>query len=578
MSERRRPPETATGYYVFHQFHAIDWPALAEISEGERADIVEEASTFLDTQASDGTGDLACYSIIGHKADLLVLVLCETLAELDTFERQFAQLRLARFVRPVTSALGPTEASGYSEAAAAFFDPDAEADPGIQRYMNTRLYPTIPDAEFLSFYFMDKRREPGANWYDLPYDERASHVQQHGEIGKAFAGRVTQMITGTVGFDDWEWGVTLFSDDMTAIKDLLTTMRYDPSTSRFAEFGRFYVGRRFPVADLEAFLEGEAIPTRAADASEPTIDATLLDRLPVEREALDADTHAVVVESTTGLEQVESALDDLRGHFDHYDSHVVTACLPGEAHTLVVSVWSTARAAETAAGFLADLPGTSEIRTGPIDGASTVEAAPGAVFGDDDVAAEVRSTMRAAGVHVGQPHGEELYALVVYSDLPSARLDDPVDALVSRFEEREDHHDTRAYTGQETERTAVVSLWTTAAGAETAAERLTELPGIERPDDEDGFTTMGLFYRVKPAHREAFLETFDEVREVLEDMDGHRHTELLINVTDEHDMFIASRWREKGDAMAFFASDAFRETVQFGRDVLADRPRHVFLV
>jgi heme-degrading monooxygenase HmoA len=88
---------------------------------------------------------------------------------------------------------------------------------------------------------------------------------------------------------------------------------------------------------------------------------------------------------------------------------------------------------------------------------------------------------------------------------------------------------------------------------------------------------MGMFYTVKPEHREDFLDTFESVGEMLDEMDGHRETALLSSYEDENDMFIASQWDAKEDAMGFFRSDAFSETVDWGRDVLADRPRHVFL-
>ena len=88
---------------------------------------------------------------------------------------------------------------------------------------------------------------------------------------------------------------------------------------------------------------------------------------------------------------------------------------------------------------------------------------------------------------------------------------------------------------------------------------------------------MGMFYTVKPDHREEFVASFDGVTDLLADMDGHLETDLLVNRADENDTFISSQWRSREDAMDFFRSDAFRETVSQGRDMLADRPRHVFL-
>ncbi|MFB6201484.1 MAG: antibiotic biosynthesis monooxygenase, partial [Halorhabdus sp.] len=107
---------------------------------------------------------------------------------------------------------------------------------------------------------------------------------------------------------------------------------------------------------------------------------------------------------------------------------------------------------------------------------------------------------------------------------------------------------------------------------------LTALPGvITRADEAAGFGTMGMFYTVKPDYREEFVETFGEVGDVLGEMDGHRGTALLANRDAETDLFIASNWTDRESAMAFFRSEEFRETVEWGREVLADRPRHVFL-
>lgn len=568
--ERRRAPDTAAGYHVLHDFRSIDWSEWTATPPADRDAMLAEAIEFLDAE-TQAEGDLGCFSILGHKADLLVLVFRPTMAALDGFERRFEQLDLAEFTDRSSSALGVTEASGYSEAAADFFDPDAEADPGIERYLQSRLYPTIPDVEFLSFYFMNKRRDPEYNWYDLDYDTRREHVTRHGEIGKKYAGRVTQVITGTTGFDDWEWGVTLFAEDMVAIKELLTDMRFDPSTSHFGEFGEFYTGRQFPPSDLPAFFAGESIPTEEGSDGDEAVDSTLAE-LGVSVDA-PADAQAVVIHSDTAPDELDAALADLRGNFEHYESHLESTLRERDGESIVVSVWSTNQAADTAAGFLEELPGVTKTTQGPVGGQATTTSTAGGT------ASDVRTTLEAAGVYSGQPHGEDIHAVVLYSTAAEAELTSSVEQLRDGFENYDTHESTQLYAVTDGDRTAVVSLWETADAAETAADYLQELPEIERPaDDSAGFTTMGMFYRVEPAHREDFIDTFADVGEALEGMDGHLETELFVNIADENDMFIASRWRAKDDAMAFFRSDAFRETVQFGREVLTGRPRHVFLV
>ena len=569
--ERRRPPDTAAGYYVLHDFRRIDWPAWQGLSDADQSAIIDEATEFFASASAVESGDVACFSIQGHKADLLILVLRETMEELDQVERELHRLQLSTVTERSTSAVGVTEASGYTEAAQDFFDADAQADPGIARYMQTRLYPDIPDAECVSFYFMDKRRHPDANWYDLPYEDRAEHIASHGEIGRDYAGRVTQMITGTTGFDDWEWGVTLFANDMVAIKDLLVEMRFDPSTSKFAEFGPFYVGRQFKPADLAQFFAGEAlgIDDDPADA-DPAVRDSIAD-LDVSINA-PAGAHGVIVHSDAAIDEVQTEIDGLRGNFDHYDSHVGTEVTSTGESPAVVSVWTTERAADTASGFLQEIPGTTEVLVGAIgeDMESTTT--------DTETTAEIRSTLEAEGVYAGVPHGEDIHALVLYSEASTDTLTAEVEELSQGFDRYDTHEGTKVYSSTTGDVNAIVSLWETESAAETASGYLQDLPGVfERAGEEAGFSTMGMFYQTKPEHLEDFRETFAEVGGLIAEMDGHRETDLFANVEEPNDMFIASHWREQEDAMAFFRADAFAETVDWGRDVLADRPRHVFL-
>jgi chlorite dismutase len=199
--------------------------------------------------------------------------------------------------------------------------------------------------------------------------------------------------------------------------------------------------------------------------------------------------------------------------------------------------------------------------------------------GDDEAdATEIREALDDLDIYAGKPHGEDVFATVLYSEADVDELFAEVDGLRANFDHYGTHVKTAVYTGTETDRAAVVSIWDTASAAETAAGFLSELPGIvARAGEESGFGTMGMFYTVKPDHREEFVSRFDEVGDVLAEMDGHFETDLLVNYEDENDTFIASQWRSREDAMAFFRSDDFRDTVEWGREILADQPRHVFL-
>ncbi|WP_135666194.1 heme-binding protein [Halorhabdus rudnickae] len=673
---RREAPLTTEGWYALHDFRTIDWDAWSEAPRRRKDAAVEEGRDFLEAATAVGdaeNGDSAVYAMLGHEADLLVVHLRPTTADLDALERRFERTALARFTERTESFVSVTEASGYSERAREFLKGELDENSGLAKYMRSRIEPEIPDAEHVSFYPMDKRRDPEYNWYDLPFEERAEHMDAHGEIGREYAGKVTQMITGAIGIDDWEWGVTLWADDLTDVKELLYEMRFDPSSSKYAEFGPFWVGRRMAPDDLGAYLAGDPIAVEGGDESGVGTDRAPTPEAAAEREADSADAAGHPHEETTehsddtpaghppaetghggtdegaetdghpdsaggrpdpgdgtfstienlderlfqlgireggdyeggefGLlfysdadaEELSEDVAGLRENFEHYDRHVTTVVRASGGRSAVASVWTAEDAAETAAGFLGDLPGVGE-RYGGVLGeegsagggsadasheGSTTEAST-----DEQTAPSVRDELAEAGVYAGQPHGEDVSALVVYSEAAAEELAEPVAALRDRFADAEGHVRTSVYepaVGEVTavgdsEATAVVSLWEHEDDAESAADALTALPGVlGRAGEGDGFGTMGMFYRVKPDYREEFVETFGTVGELLADMDGHRGTALLVNDDEETDMFIASNWDDREDAMAFFRSDAFRETVEWGREVLADQPRHVFL-
>ena len=246
-----------------------------------------------------------------------------------------------------------------------------------------------------------------------------------------------------------------------------------------------------------------------------------------------------------------------------------------DGRSVVASIWDNEGAADTAHGFLTDLPGVTETVRGDVEGGEDADHTSGT---DEGGAESIREELADLDVYAGQPHGEDIYALVLYSQADREELLEEVESLRDGFDRYDTHDGTDVYEDPDSDTLAVVSLWDTEDAADTASEYLTDLPGIVGWAGEgDGFGTMGMFYTVKPEHQEDFVETFGDVGDLLAEMDGHRETSLLANIDDENDMFIASQWDSKGDAMEFFRSDAFSETVSWGRDVLADKPRHVFL-
>ncbi len=259
-------PVTLEGWYVLHQMFGVDWPRWNAAGETERAAGIEEATALLARQARPPDGDSACWTLLGHKGDLCILHWRRDLESLRAEELAWSRTRLRAFLIPTYSYLSVIELGTYeltSHATARLRARGTEPEgPGgqaaleeeMRRLAAPRLFPKIPARRYLCFYPMSKRRGEAVNWFDLPAEERAALMRGHGEIGRRWAGQVTQVIAGSVGLDDWEWGVTLFADDPLVFKKLIYEMRFDPASSRYALFGPFYVGLRLePTALGDAF-------------------------------------------------------------------------------------------------------------------------------------------------------------------------------------------------------------------------------------------------------------------------------------------------------------------------------------
>ncbi|MBD2863328.1 hydrogen peroxide-dependent heme synthase [Paenibacillus oceani] len=229
--------QTLEGWYALHDFRAIDWNAWKRISPEERAKAEDELYTLLaewNEVEQQKTGSTAFYTIVGQKADIVFMHLRETFDELNELETAFNKTTFAQYTIPVYSYVSVVELSSYMAKPGT----DPMQDPEIM----ARLKPILPKAKHICFYPMNKRRSGDDNWYMLSMEERRGFMRSHGMIGRSYAGRVKQIITGSVGLDDWEWGVTLFSDDPLTFKKLVYEMRFDEASARFGEFGAFYVG------------------------------------------------------------------------------------------------------------------------------------------------------------------------------------------------------------------------------------------------------------------------------------------------------------------------------------------------
>lgn len=268
-------PLTVEGYSVLHQMMRFRWAMWRQLTETEKADIVREASDLLSRLEVGAAGQSAVFSLLGHKSDFMLVHFRNSFDELNRVELQLVQLRLSDYLEPTTSYLSIIELGLYESTVKVYSD---LAERGVVAHsehwkhaiqetldrqkeaMKPRLFPEIPAHRYVCFYPMDRRRGETQNWYSLPIDERARQMNDHGLVGRRYAGEVKQIITGSIGFDDWEWGVDLFADDPLVFKKLIYEMRFDPVSAVYALFGQFYVGIRIHAKDMGKLLNGELPP------------------------------------------------------------------------------------------------------------------------------------------------------------------------------------------------------------------------------------------------------------------------------------------------------------------------------
>ena len=259
-------PLTLEGSAVLHQMARVNWKAWRTLPKAEQQEIVAEAAAVL----GDGKYT-APFAILGHKADLMLIHFRANFEELAAAQMAVNRLRLSEFLEHTTSYLSVVELGLYESTSKVY---NQLVDAGIEVHsdawnngiadvmerqraaMAPRLYPEVPPARYVCFYPMDRKRGEQKNWYSEPMSARGRMMHEHGMVGRRYAGMVRQIISGSIGFDDWEWGVDLFADDPVVFKKLIYEMRFDEVSAVYALFGSFYVGLRFGAAELGAFLDG----------------------------------------------------------------------------------------------------------------------------------------------------------------------------------------------------------------------------------------------------------------------------------------------------------------------------------
>ena len=267
-------PLTLEGSSLLHQFFRFDWKAWRATPPPERDRIAAHAVAVLknlEREAPDAPIRSALFSQLGHKGDLILVHFRDSLKSLNQVELDLAQTELYEYldlehsyVSVVELGLYESSRKTYEAAAALGFQThspewQAEIAATLDRQtdaMAPRLFPVVPESKYLCFYPMDRKRGEQANWYTVPFAERQRMMHEHGLIGRRYGDQVKQIISGSIGLDDWEWGVDLFADDPVTFKKLIYEMRFDEVSAVYALFGQFYIGLRLPADRLTHWLRG----------------------------------------------------------------------------------------------------------------------------------------------------------------------------------------------------------------------------------------------------------------------------------------------------------------------------------
>jgi hydrogen peroxide-dependent heme synthase len=274
-------PESLEGWWILHRMFAFNRHAWDTLPEKRRLKYAGNATDLFDHFQSGKDGDASLAQIIGHKGDLMITHYSRTFEGLAYAQTLVDKLDVREFLRPLGSyvsvlELGMYEATGriheelrsrglqmHAPEWIAAFD-ELVRKQAESPYVGPRLWAKIPRRRCVCFYPMNKKRDGADNWFMLPFEERAKLMTEHGKVGRSYHGLVTQVISGSIGYDDYEWGVDLYADDPLVFKKLVYEMRFDEASARFGEFGQFWSGIQFSSSELRVFLDGDAVPSLEA--------------------------------------------------------------------------------------------------------------------------------------------------------------------------------------------------------------------------------------------------------------------------------------------------------------------------
>ncbi|MCB0326498.1 MAG: heme-dependent peroxidase [Bdellovibrionales bacterium] len=267
-------PETIDGWACLHELFRVRWAEWNQLEIEKKKEIIKEFQSLMGkSQDFDPKhGQSAMFTVLGHKADLLLLHFRETFDQLSQVELSLTQCQLYRYLEPTTSYVSFVELGMYEMTKKIYKELMGEGlkegdsqwklrwNERLQdqaKRMHDRIYPEIPAQRYLCFYPMDKKRSDQNNWYQVSMDDRQMMMREHGMVGRKYAGQVKQIISGSIGSDDFEWGVDLFSEDPLVFKKLIYEMRFDRASALYAHFGPFYAALQFSISEVPQWLEGK---------------------------------------------------------------------------------------------------------------------------------------------------------------------------------------------------------------------------------------------------------------------------------------------------------------------------------
>lgn len=270
-------PEALEGWYILHRLFRFDRQRWEQIPGMQRDEMARQAMTTLNQMHNAYDSDAGLVQVLGHKADLMITHYARSFEALAAMQTKIDRLSLCHFLRQVGSyvsilELGLYEATArfHTELAQRGLEPQSEEwaaafdelllEESREPRNGVRLWAKIPNRRHACFYPMSRRRGEEDNWYTLSYDERLQLMREHGKVGRSYSGQVTQVISGSIGLDDWEWGVDLYADDPAVFKRLVYEMRFDEVSARYGHFGPFYVGLQFSISELLTFCRGDVVP------------------------------------------------------------------------------------------------------------------------------------------------------------------------------------------------------------------------------------------------------------------------------------------------------------------------------